>query len=46
MSNLNMPRLGIKRALEKFLLSQNLKYVQDAFTTGVKKEVQVMIPEM
>ncbi|MCW4931020.1 hypothetical protein GUY47_08260 [Enterobacter hormaechei] len=46
MSNLNMPRLGIKRALEKFLLSQNLKYVQDAFTTGVKKEVQVMIPAM
>ena len=42
----NMPRLGIKRSLEKYLQSQNIKYVQDAFTTGVKKEVQVMIPEM
>ncbi len=42
----NMPRLSIKRSLEKYLQSQNIKYVQDAFTTGVKKEVQVMIPEM
>lgn len=40
----NMPSLGIKRAFEEIIVNElNLKYVQDAFTTGVKKEVQVMI---
>lgn len=43
----NMPRLGIKRAFEKIITKElKAKYVQDAFTTGVKKEVQIMIPEM
>lgn len=43
----NMPRLGIKRAFEDIIQKElKLKYIQDAFTTGVKKEVQVMISEM
>lgn len=43
----NMPRLGIKRAFEDIIQKElKLKYIQDAFTTGVNKEVQVMIPEM
>ncbi|CDK48556.1 hypothetical protein AADQ00_05880 [Escherichia coli] len=43
----NLPRLGIKRAFEEIIQNElKLKYVQDAFTTGVKKEIQVMIPEM
>ncbi|HDP9624458.1 hypothetical protein LE041_11415 [Escherichia coli] len=43
----NLPRLGIKRAYEEIIQNElKLKYVQDAFTTGVKKEIQVMIPEM
>ena len=43
----NVPRLGIKRAFEEIIQNElKLKYVQDAFTTGVKKEIQVMIPEM
>ncbi|BEC01780.1 hypothetical protein [Escherichia coli] len=43
----NMPRLGIKRAFEEIIQKDlKLKYIQDAFTTGVKKEVQVMISEM
>lgn len=43
----NLPRLGIKRAFEEIIQNElKLKYVQDAFTTGVKKEIQVIIPEM
>lgn len=43
----NMPRLGIKRAFEN-ILTQELKanYIQGAFTTGVKRKVQVSIPTM
>lgn len=42
----NLPRLGIKRALEEIIVKElNLKYVKNAFTTGVKEPVQVMIPE-
>ena len=43
----NLPRLGIKRALEEIIVKElNLKYVKNAFTTGVKEPVQVMIPGM
>ncbi|HFI7116988.1 TPA: hypothetical protein ACGR7Q_000184 [Escherichia coli] len=44
---INMPRLGIKRALEEIIVKElKLKYVKNAFTTGVTETVQVMIPEM
>ncbi|WP_368287550.1 hypothetical protein AB2B46_15325 [Kluyvera intermedia] len=43
----NLPRLGIKRALEKILIDEcKLDYVESAFTTGVTKKVQVGIPMM
>lgn len=43
----NLPRLGIKRAIEEIIVKDlKLKYVKNAFTTGVAKEVQVMIPGM
>ncbi|MDQ6443022.1 hypothetical protein [Klebsiella quasipneumoniae] len=42
----NLPSLGIKRAFEDIIVNElKLNYVQDAFTTGVKKDVQVMITD-
>ena len=43
----NLPRLEIKRVFENILINEiGVRYIDDAFQTGVEKEVQVMIPEM
>lgn len=42
----NLPRLGIKKALEKRIIDMNIRYINGAFTTGVKKEIQASISDM